>query len=63
MLCFFSATPFGQLPVLFIDEEPLSGSQAIARYLGEKYSEFMQLNTTQAEPLGPSSVDCTLDTL
>ena len=31
------ATPFGQVPVLFIDDKPLSGSQAIARYLAEKH--------------------------
>ena len=35
--CFYNsiATPFGQLPVLYIGDKSLSGSQAIVRYLAE----------------------------
>lgn len=37
MLVFIAETPFGQVPVLYIDDQPLSDSGSIVRFLSAKF--------------------------
>jgi len=55
------STPFGQLPVLKVDEIQLSQTNAIARYLGRKFNLAGKTELDQAR--GDMIVDCLVDTV
>ncbi|CAJ0916797.1 unnamed protein product, partial [Mesorhabditis belari] len=52
-------TPYGQIPVLFVDEKPLAQSRAIYRYLGNQfgYSGENEWDSAQIDALGDEIED------